>query len=274
MTANANTCTFIVKLLGPTYIYLPKDENEMRKKVAGFESKFGMQQAFGCVDGTHILITAPSENRQDYYCYKGFHSLNVQAVCDYKGTFMDVECRWPSSVHDAKVFANSSVNDKLRNGKLPTVFQSVLPGYEKVPNYLTGDLAYPLTPFCMKEYDTCQNNEQVVFNNLLRSARNPIECAFGRLKARWAVLIKKIDLKLEKVPMVVYACFVLHNYCEQYSSYINEDIIASQIQHAKANEETTNLPDPVYSCNNSEGEVVRNILTHYVRINLPDDLVI
>ena len=95
-----------------------------------------------------------------------------------------------------------------------------------------------------------------------------------RLKARWAVLTKKIDLKLEKVPMVVYACFVLHNYCEQYSSYINEDIIASQIQDGKANEETTNLPDPVHSCNNSEGEVVRNILTHYVRINLPDDLVI
>ena len=266
----------------------------MRKKVAEFESKFGMQQAFGCVDGTHITITAPSDNPRvfifRYYLfiylfiyllsifsfryYKGFHSLNVQAVCEYKGTFMDVECRWAGSVHDAKVFANSSVNDKLRNGKLPRVFQSVLPGYEKVPNYLIGDPAYPLTPFCMKEYDTCHNNEQVVFNNLLRSARNPIECAFWRLKARWAVLTKKIDVKLEKVPMVVYACFVLHNYCEQYSSYINEDIIASQIQHAKANEETTNLPDPVYSCSYSEGEVMRNILTHYVRINLPDDLVI
>ena len=44
---------------------------------------------------------------------------------------MDVEYRWPGSVHDAKVFVNSSVNDKLRNGKLPRVFQSVLPGYEK-----------------------------------------------------------------------------------------------------------------------------------------------
>ena len=29
-----DTCTFIVKLLGPTYIHLPQDENEMRKKVA------------------------------------------------------------------------------------------------------------------------------------------------------------------------------------------------------------------------------------------------
>jgi hypothetical protein len=226
------------------------------------------------VDGTHIPISFPPDKPQDYYCYKGFHSFNVQGVCNYKATFMDVECCWPGSVHDAKVFGNSSVNKKLLNGKLPRVFQSVLPGYEKIPNYLIGDPAYPLTPFCMKKYETCENNKQVVFNNMLRAARNPIECAFGRLKARWAVLTKKIDLKLEKVPIIVYACFVLHNYCEQYSSYMNEDILASQIQHAKTNEETPNLPDPVYSCNNSEGEVVRNILTSYVRINLPDDLVI
>ena len=212
------TCKAIVTLLGPSYVYLPKNIDEMRMKVAEFECKFGMQQAFGCIDGTHIPIICPSNNSQDYYKYKGFHSLNVQAVCDYRGTFMDVECRWPGSVHDAKVFANSSINDKLRKGKLPAVFQSVLQGYEKVPNYLIGDPAYPLTPFCMKEYDSCENNEQVIFNNLLRSARNPIECAFGRLKARWAVLTKKVDLKLEKVPILVYACFVLHNYCEKHSA--------------------------------------------------------
>ena len=50
--------------------------------------------------------------------------------------------------------------------------------------YLTisfGD--HPLVPFCMKEFEHCSNNEQVIFNNMLRSARNPIECAFGRLKA-------------------------------------------------------------------------------------------
>ena len=156
-----DTCTSIVKLLGPTYIHLPKDENEMRK-IAEFETKFGMQQAFGCIDGTHIPITSLSHNPQDYYCYKGFHSLNVQAVCDYEGTFMDVECRWPGSVHDAKAFANSSINNKLRSGELPRVFQSVLPGYEKVANYLIGDPAYTLTPSCMKQYDTCENNEQVV----------------------------------------------------------------------------------------------------------------
>ena len=127
---------------------------------------------------------------------------------------MDVECRWPGSVHDAKVFANSNVNSRMKSGNLPQTFSTVLPELQRVPDYLIGDPAYPLTPFCMKEFQSCTTNEQVVFNNMLRSARNQIECAFGRLKARWAILTRRLDLRLEIVPTVVYACFVLHNTCE------------------------------------------------------------
>ena len=72
---------------------------------------------------------------------------------------MDIECRWPRSVHDSKVFANPSISMKMRNSALPQTFQNLVPGLEKIPNYLVGDPAYPLTPYCMKEYDHCSNNE-------------------------------------------------------------------------------------------------------------------
>ena len=126
----------------------------------------------------------------------------------------------------------------------------------------------------MKEFDSCTTNEQVVFNGLLRTARNPIESAFGRLKTRWAILTRKMDLNIDTIPIVVYSCFVLHNFCELHNSYVDESIVRNQIQRSKENEEANkNSPDPVYSCISGEGEVVRSILTNYIKDNLPDNLV-
>ena len=84
-------CTAINTHLGPKYLHLPNDVDEMRRKVSEFELKFGMTQAFGCIDGTHVPLKRPQNNSQDYFNYKQFFSLNVQAVCDSKGYFMDVE---------------------------------------------------------------------------------------------------------------------------------------------------------------------------------------
>ena len=85
---------------------------------------------------------------------------------------MDVECILPCSVHDAKVFANSTVNTKLRNAIFPQTFQKPTQKAEKIPIYHIGDPAYQLVPFCMKEYENCSNKSEVIFKNMLRSARN------------------------------------------------------------------------------------------------------
>ena len=46
--------------------------------------------------------------------------------------FMDVECKWPGSEHNAKVFANSSINRKMKTGQRPETFIKLLPGYEAI----------------------------------------------------------------------------------------------------------------------------------------------
>ena len=157
-------CTAISTHLAPKYIHLPKAEDEMRAKVAEFETKFGMVQAFGSIHGTHISIRRPVVDSRDYFNYKHFFSLSVQAVCDFKGYFMDLECRWPGSIYDAKVFSNSFVMNKLQSGELPQTFNNLLPGHNKIPNYVIGDPAYHLTPHCMKEFQSCKNDAEVIFN--------------------------------------------------------------------------------------------------------------
>ena len=148
---------------------------------------------------------------------------------------------------------------KIRNGTLHETFQTLVSGLEKIPNYLIGDPTYHLPPYFLKEYGHCSNNEQVIFNNILRSARNPIKCAFGRLIARWGILTRKMGLKLEIIPVVIYACFVLHKICKDNNnnnSYIDQELVKSQIESIKKKEGTCyTIPDPVFSYDMGKGKV-------------------
>ena len=76
-------------------IKLPTTEQEMMELVSKMENKFGFLLAFGFVDGTQIPILSPRENPHDYLSYKMEHTLNIQTVCNYKGTFLHFDVRWP-----------------------------------------------------------------------------------------------------------------------------------------------------------------------------------
>ena len=69
------------------------------------------RKVIGCLDGTQIPAIQPEAKSHDYFSYKMKDSLNCQAVCDEKGKLIDVEVRWPGSVHDAK----SSINKTFFN---------------------------------------------------------------------------------------------------------------------------------------------------------------
>ena len=141
-------CNAIVLYVGPKYLHLLKTDQEVKEKISEFETKFGMIQAFGCIDGNHIPIACASKHSHEHFCYKQFHLLSLQAVCDYKRAFMDVESKWPGSVHDVKVFANSSIWKRLRSSDLPIIFKTISNSEVKVPNYLIGNPAYPLHKKC------------------------------------------------------------------------------------------------------------------------------
>jgi len=255
-------CGILAEKIAPELISFPNSKADVEKSSCMFLERFGFPQVIGCVDGTHIPIRQPSENAHDYFSYKMCYSINCQAICDAYGKFIDVEIKWPGSVHDARVFANCEVQKNLSAGNFKLFHKELLDGREYVPQLLLGDPAYPLLPYVMKEYDHCNSNEQVVFNTMLRSARNQIECAFGRLKARWRILNRAMDIHIKHVPNVILACFVLHNYCEKQKVPVDpvliENIIIEEHRYV-------NTIDRLNSYNTTAGGKVRDTLTDYFK---------
>ena len=205
-------CTLISENIGPSFILFTSEKNDVFNATSCFLQKFESPQVIGSVDGTHIPIKQPSENPHYYFSYKLCYTLKCKAICDTYGKFTNVEIKWPRSVHDAHVFVNYKVQESFPSGNFKISYKELLPGHESVPQLLLGDPAYPLLPYVMKEHEHCSSNEEVIFTQMLRSARNMIECVFGRLKARWRMLLRIMDIPVEKLPNIIYACFVLHNF--------------------------------------------------------------
>ena len=65
--------------------------------------------AIGAIDGTHIPVIVPEEERIKHINRKNFTSQNVMAVCDFDMRFTFVVAGWPGSVHDTRVWVDAMV---------------------------------------------------------------------------------------------------------------------------------------------------------------------
>nr|CAD2187778.1 unnamed protein product [Meloidogyne enterolobii] len=98
---------------------LVKYPSNFDNTTTGFFEKGGIPSIFGCIDGTLIKILAPSKYEEQFVDRKNEHSLNVMLVCGPNLKFYDASVRWPGATHDARVFKNSKLCERLQNGWRP-----------------------------------------------------------------------------------------------------------------------------------------------------------
>ncbi|CAG2243342.1 HARBI1 [Mytilus edulis] len=160
------------------FIKWPRNVEETR---GDFYRLSGFPNVLGAIDGTHVRIQAPSEDEASFVNRKGVHSVNVQAVCDAKGKFTNINANWPGSSHDSHIFRTSQVCTYMEeNG-----------GWAN--GVLLGDSGYPCRPFLMTPYQNPVLDHQ-------KSTTN-------------ATVQPEIRMKPGKACKIIIACAILHNIC-------------------------------------------------------------
>ncbi len=184
--------------------------------------------AVGAIDGCHIRLKPPAATAQCYLNRKLFHSIQLQAITDHRGEFIDIFVGYPGSVHDASVLRNSPVN----TGGL----------YPPAGKCIHGDGGHPClsAPTCLitPYRESVQNPLQARFNSKHPRARNIVERAFGMIKTSWrSVFFKAMEVSPAFMPEVIACCAVLHNIALQ-----NGDIIEPEVRE---NNDDAPPPKPV-----------------------------
>lgn len=210
----------------------------------GFLRSSRMSQICGAIDCTHVKIIRPHADLHpnEYINRKGWHSINVQCVCDSNGKFLDVSAEWPGCTHDNVIFKNSSLCQRFFTGEFGN-------------SYLIGDGGYAISKHLITPYRNPLSDSQVLFNKDLSSSRVVIEMAFGRLKRRFACLYRVLQMPLERVPKVIMACCILHNLALSFND-------PDEVEHAHTHEiEAPNEVSESIDRNANEGKRRRMELT-------------
>ncbi|KAE9127104.1 hypothetical protein PF006_g16574 [Phytophthora fragariae] len=128
------------------------------------------------------------------------------------------DCKWPGRVGDSRVFRNSELARCFPTISAEAETVSILTGAEscaRIPYFLLGDSGYQNMQYMVTTFEIAETEADAVIaslNKRLSNARYRVECAFGRLKCRWRILLKGIGQDISAAPDIVYALCIIQNF--------------------------------------------------------------
>ncbi|KAK0150843.1 putative nuclease HARBI1 [Merluccius polli] len=169
-------------------------------RIAGFPS------VIGCIDGTHIPITAPSHNEADYVNRKSIHSINVQ----FQHLSFSALSRSYVMLHTSfQMWRPSGLGLFTTPGFIKSLTSATDCNVESLMAFcwVTG---YPCQPRLLTPYPDPEPGPQQNFNRAHCRTRARVEMTIGLLKARFQCL-RHLRVTPDRACDIIVPCVVLHN---------------------------------------------------------------
>jgi hypothetical protein len=175
----------------------------------------------GAVDGTHIHIYVPDQDKAAWRNRKGFHSQNVFAACSFDLRFTFVYPGWEGSAHDASVVRDALI----KNAWLPPKGRFYLAdaGYTTSEHLI---IPYNKTRYHLREQALASQKpktKEELFNLRHAQLRNAIERIFGVLKRKFQILNKPAEFSIKVQIDLILALTGLFNYITDDQRANDED---------------------------------------------------
>ncbi|KAK3932951.1 Putative nuclease, partial [Frankliniella fusca] len=215
------------------YIHFPNTPAEREAEIER-NDVLGLPRVLGLVDGTLVKIVPPklSENREGYYCRKGYTALNALVVCNADLTIICINARYPGSCNDSFIFKNCGLREVMQTA------------YWSNHYWLLGDSGYAHEPWIQLPILNAEpGTPEDRYTKRHCQARNRVERCIGVMKNRWRCLLndRTLHYSPQKAGEIVNACAVLHNFLKQHNVPDPEPVFVHE-EDLFDNEEIPELP--------------------------------
>lgn len=239
--------------------HFPGNEQQFREKMLDTEERWQFPCCWAAIDGCHIPLKCPDGGLsacKEFHNFKNFYSIVLMGMVDAKYRFVWASCGFPGNSHDSIIFQSTQLWTDIIDGQAIPPIGKDFDGVT-VPPLILGDSAFPFQTWLMKPFtNAVLSPQQRYYNYRLSRARMVIEGAYGQLKGRWRVLMRKCESPPEKVRTITLACVVLHNVCIE-----RKDTLSNQLDLTV---------DPATN-DRRDREVIRRILNMRSCKRVPDN---
>lgn len=219
----------IIEVLWDEHVskHFPRGKQQFEEKMLDMEELWQFPCSWAAIDGCHIPLKCPDGGLsacKEYHNFKNFYSVVLMGLVDAKYRFIWGSSGFPGNSHDSIIFQSTQLwRDLTERETIPPIAKDL--NGTIVPPLILGDSAFPFQSWLKKPFtNAVLTPQQHYFNYRLSRARMVTEGAYGQLKGRWRVLMRKCESPPETARMTTLACIILHNICIERGDTISKKL--------------------------------------------------